>query len=57
MATTDIHQCSANGKEALDFNLSKVFAMICSKVCTDRIAVRSLLAAKLFIRSRFALCR
>lgn len=44
MTTTDIKQGAANGKQALDSNLSKVFAMICSKACPDRMAaVRSLL--------------
>lgn len=44
MTTTDIKHSAANGKQALDSNLSKVFAMICSKACPDRMAaVRSLL--------------
>lgn len=44
MTTTDINSNTAYGKLALDNNLSKVFAMICSKACPDRMAaVRSLL--------------
>ena len=44
MTTTNLNPGSANGKEALDSNLSKVFELICSPVCPDRIAaVRSLL--------------
>ena len=44
MITTNIHPGEASGKEALDSNLSKVFAMICSKACPDRMAaLRSLL--------------
>lgn len=44
MTTTDINPNTAYGKLALDNNLSKVFAMICSKACPDRMAaVRSLL--------------
>ena len=44
MTTTNLNPGSANGKEALDSNLSKVFAMICSPACPDHMAaVRSLL--------------
>lgn len=44
MTTTNINSSPANDKLALDDNLSKVFAMICSKACPDRMAaVRSLL--------------
>jgi hypothetical protein len=44
MTTTNTNQSATNSKVALDDNLSKVFAMICSKACPDRMAaVRSLL--------------
>lgn len=44
MTTTNLNPGTANSKAALDDNLSKVFAMICSKACPDRMAaVRSLL--------------
>ena len=44
MTTTNTNQSATNSKAALDDNLSKVFAMICSKACPDRMAaVRSLL--------------
>lgn len=44
MTTTNLNPGAANGKIALDSDLSKVFAMICSKACPHRMAaVRSLL--------------
>ena len=44
MTTSDIKHSAANDKQVLDSNLNKVFALICSKACPDRMAaVRSLL--------------
>lgn len=44
MTTTNLNPGATTGKLALDDNLSKVFAMICSKACPDPMAaVRSLL--------------
>ena len=44
MTTTEIKHSAANGKVALDSNLSKVLALICSKPCPDSMAaMRSLL--------------